>query len=166
MGRVTLDYLQNLTGTVSVPVADLRIRVVQTSLDTYDGGEWNPTTSYNFVPGASENFTPERADSRIRFRMRLPVAWVSANHAIGHFRFRANNVTIWEWSESGTNIENAKTFEFDIPSWGTTRARIGLQHRSYTNDSNELRMYSTYYWNGVSSRQNAFGLRIIEEYVY
>jgi hypothetical protein len=164
MGTLTVDYLQNSVGTVTIPVADLRTRIIQSYLDVYDLGEWNPTTTYESIPGTFTLFTPVSASSRIRYRMRLPMAWISAAHAIGHSRFTAGGNIWWEWSTSGTYYENAKTYSFDVPSWGTFPSRIGMSHRSYTDNSNELRMYSTNYWNGTGSRQNCFGQLMIEEW--
>jgi hypothetical protein len=166
MGSLNVDYLQKLGTSTPVPVSELKTRVVQYFQAEYTGGEWNPGTGYSWIPGAFNDFTPKRADSRIKYIMRLPLAWVAAGHAISHFYFIAGGQRYWYWSESGTYIENAKTFEFDVPSWGTTVGRIGLQHRSYAEDNHEVRLYTTYYWNGTGrSVQNARGHLIIEEYV-
>lgn len=167
MGALTLEYFQNTAGTVSVPVKELQSRVIQYYQAEYTGGEWNPDTNYNWIPGAFYDFTPRRADSRIKFTMRIPWAWVVASHAIGHWYFYANGVLYHQWSESGTHIENGKTLQFDVPSWGTASGRIGLQHRAYANDNNETRLYTTYYWDGAGrSVQNARGHMIIEEIIY
>jgi hypothetical protein len=166
MGTITTEYIQNTAGTITVPTVELKDRVIQYFQQEYTGGEWNPTNMYNWVPGAFIDFTPRRADSRIRYRMRLPLAWVAAAHVISHFYFIAGGQIYWYWSESGTYLENAKTFEFDVPSWGTGTSRIGLQHRSYANDNHEARLYTTYYWNGTGrSAQNARGHLMIEEIV-
>lgn len=167
MGALTVEYLQDTGGTVSVPVNELRTRTIQYVQAEYAGGEWNPNTTYQWIPGAYYDFTPRRADSRIKYTMRMPVAWVSAAHAISNWYFYANNVLYYNWSESGTHIENAKTFQFEVPSWGTTLGRIGMQHRSHTDDSNELRLYTTYYWDGTGRvASNSKGHLIIEEIIY
>lgn len=167
MGSLSTDYLIQSTNTnVKVPLLDLKTRVIQYFQAEYTGGEWNPNVTYNWVPGTFNDFTPRRADSRIKYTMRLPMAWVAAVHAIGHWYFWAGNQLYWYWSDSGNHIENAKTYEFDIPSWGIARSRIGLQHRSYAEDNHEVRMYTTYYWNGGGrSVQNARGHLMIEEYL-
>jgi len=165
MGTLTTEFIQNSGGTLTVPVVELKDRVIQYFQQEYTAGEWNPTSMYNWVPGTFTNFTPLRADSRIRYRMRLPLAWSNATHAISHFYFFAGNNLYWYWSESGTHIENAKTFEFEVPSWGTGTSRIGLQLRSYANDNHEVRAYRTFYWDGTTSTQNARGHLIVEEIV-
>jgi len=167
MGALTVENLQDLSGTVNIPVRDLKQRVIQYYQAVYTGGEWNPDTNLNWIPGAFYDFTPRRADSRIKYTMRLPIAWVAAGHAISHMFFYANSVLYYYWSESGTHIENGRTFQFEVPSWGVNQARIGLQHRSHTNDNHEVRMYTTYYWNGTGrSVQNARGQLLIEELIY
>jgi hypothetical protein len=167
MPSLSTEYLQNTAGTVTIPVKELETRVIQYFQAEYTGGEWNPDNNYNWVPGAFRDFIPRRADSRIRFTMRSPWAWVAAGHAISNWYFFANGVLYWNWAESGTHIENGKAFQFEVPSWGTTSGRIGLQHRSHANDNNELRMYTTYYWDGTGrSVQNARGHMLIEEIVY
>jgi hypothetical protein len=164
MGSLSVDFIENLSQDAVVPVKDLSTQVIQFFQQEYTGGEWNPTTTYAWVPGAHTNFQPLRADTKIRFTMRLPVAWVAAGHAIGHWYFFAAGRLFWYWSESGTHIENGKTFQFEVPSWGTSQQLIGLQHRSYANDNHETRIYTTYYWNGTGrSAQLATGHLIIEE---
>ena len=167
MGSLSVEYLQNTSGSVNIPVKELETRTIQFYQAEYTGGEWNPDNNWNWVPGAWRDFTPLRADSRIRYTMRLPWAWVASSHVISHFYFYANGVLYWYWSESGTHIENGKSFQFEVPSWGTGTARIGLQHRSYSNDNHEMRLYTTYYWDGGGrSVQNCRGHLMIEEIMY
>lgn len=165
MPGVQVDYLESPSFSgVSIPLRDFRKRTIQYYQAQYAGGEWNPDTAYNWIPGAFRDFTPRRADSRIRFTARVPSAWVAAGHAITHWYFYAASTLYWYWSESGTHIENAKTWQFEVPSWGSYPARIGLQMRSYANDNHEMRLYTTYYWNGTGrSAQNSTGHMIIEE---
>lgn len=167
MGTLAIEYLENTSGSVKIPVKELETRVIQYFHAPYTAGEWNPDTNFNWIPGAFRDFTPRKADSRIKFTARIPTAWSNASHAISSWRFFANGVLYYQWSESGTHIENGKTWEFEIPSWGTTSGRIGIQLRSHTNDSNELRLYTTYYWDGTGrSAQNARGHLMIEEILY
>lgn len=165
MGRIDVDYIGWTDSTSYViPVEELQIRVIQYYNAVYTGGEWNPGTTYNWVPGAYVDFTPRRADSRINFKMRLPMAWVAAGHAIQHFNFYANGILYWSWSESGTYHENGKTYQFEVPSWGTTNARIGIQSRAYANDNHEQRLYTTYYWDGTGRvASNCRGHLFVEE---
>jgi hypothetical protein len=166
MGTLTLETLRNTAGTVSIPVRELKQRVIQYYQSQYTAGTWNPDNTYTWVPGSFVDFTPRRADSRIKYTMRLPIAWVVASHAISNWYFYANGVLIWYWSESGTHIENGRTYEFEVPSWGTTSGRIGLQVRSHANDNNEVRFYTTYYWDGAGSNQNCRGHLMVEEILY
>jgi hypothetical protein len=167
MGRLDVDFIRwtdNSSATWEVPVEELRTRVIQYYTAQYTGGDWNPNNSYNWIPGAYTNFTPRRANSRINFKMRLPMAWVAASHAIQNFIFYANGVNYWAWSETGTHHENGKTYQFEVPSWGAgATAAIGIQSRSHADDNHEQRMYRTYYWNGGGSVQNCYGQLFIEE---
>lgn len=163
---LTVEYLQNTAGTISVPVKELQLRTIQLYQAEYTSGEWNPDTNYNWIPGTWADFTPRRADSRIKYTMRLPLAWSNAAHGISHLYFWAAGTLYWYWSESGTHYENAKMFQFEVPSWGTSTQRIGMQLRSYANDNHELRAFRTYYWDGVGSVQNSKGHLMIEEVIY
>ena len=165
MGRLDVDNIGwTQFPSYVIPVEELQTRVIQYFTQTYSGGEWNPNTFYNLVPGAFTTFTPRRSDSRINFRMRLPMAWVAASHAIQHFIFEAAGVEYWSWTESGTHHENGKTYQFEVPSWGTFSSVIGLRSRSYADDNHEQRLYTTYYWNGTGrSVQNCVGQLFIEE---
>lgn len=163
MGALSVEYLQTTGGTVNIPVRELQVRVVQSVRSIYNLGTWNPDNTYNWIPGAFSDFTPRRADTRIRYFMRLPHYWHNASHSISHYYFWAANILYYYWSESGTFLEDGNTFQFEVPSWGTTSGRIGLQHRAYSNDFNEQRMYGTTYWDGVGSVQNAIGQLIVEE---
>lgn len=166
MGTLSTDYLQNRAGTVKIPVRELETRVIQYYQAEYTGGSWNPNNSYNWIPGAYRDFTPRRTDSRIKYTCRIPYYWSNASHAISHWRFYAAGAILYTWSESATYIENGRTFEFEVPSWGTSSQRIGITLRSYSNDNHEVRMYGTRYWNGGGSTQNSRGHLMIEEILY
>ena len=156
--------LQNIGGSITVPVIELTTRVIQYIRQDYTAGQWNPDNTYNWVPGAFFDFTPKRADSVIQYTMRLPTSRVVGSvHAIGHWYFFANNIIYYQWEDSLNHGENGNIWTFQVPSWGTSTGRIGLQHRAHSNDSNEFRMYTTEYWNGVGSQQNCFGQLFIEE---
>lgn len=165
MGTLTTNAFKNTAGTVVVPIKELKGRVIQRYLADYTGGEWNPDATSNWVPGAWVDFTPLRADSRISYTWRCPHAWSNATHAISHWRFFVNGLLYYWHSTSGVHIEDGCTIKWDVPSWGTTAGRIGYQIRSYTNDNHEVRLYTTYYWDGTGrSAQNAKGQLIVEEY--
>jgi len=167
MGTLTVETLRDVAGTVNIPARELKQRVIQCYQAQYTGGEWNPDNTYTWIPGAFYDMTPRRADSRIKFTCRIPHAWVVASHAISNWYFYANNILYYNWSESGTHIENGKTYQFEVPSWGTSSGRIGLQHRSHANDNHEVRLYTTYHWDGGGrSAQNSRGHMIIEELLY
>ena len=166
MGTLSVDYLQNRAGTVTVPVKELETRVIQYYHAEYTGGAWNPNNSYAWMPGSFRDFTPRRADSRIKYTCRIPYYWPNASHAISHWRFYVNGEILYTWSESGTYIENGRTFEFEFPSWGTSSGRIGMQMRAYSNNNHEVRPYGTRYWDGGGSTQNCRGHLMIEEILY
>lgn len=164
MGKLTTNTIANLTNTVAVPVRELSARVIQRYEATYTGGEWNPDNTSNWAPGSFVDFTPRRADSKICYMWRIPHAWVAASHAISHWRFYVNGNLYYYHSVSGTHIEDGCVIKWDVPSWGTTAGRIGYQVRSYSNDNHEVRLYTTYYWDGGGrSAQNARGQLIVEE---
>ena len=162
--NVQIETLQNVSQSVTIPVIELTTRVIQYIRQEYTAGEWNPDNTYNWVPGAFFDFTPRRADSVIFYTMRLPVGRAgSSAHAIGNWYFYANNIIYYQWEDSMDHYENGNVWQFQVPSWGTGLGRIGLQHRAHSNEGNEMRMYSTEYWDGVGSRQNCRGQLLIEE---
>ena len=165
MGTLTTAVLTNTANNVTVPVRELTARVIQRYVADYTGGEWNPDNNNNWVPGSWVDFTPKRSDSRISYTWRAPHAWIGQTHAISHWRFYVNgNLYFWN-STSGRHIEDGCVMKWDVPSWGTTAGRIGYQIRAYSNDNHEIRMYTTYYWDGTGrSAQNCKGQLIVEEY--
>lgn len=166
MGTLTTNAIRNtVTGQV-IPIKELKGRVIQRYLANYTAGEWNPDLTNNWAPGSWVDFTPLRSDSRISYSWRIPHAWSNATHAISHWRFFVNGALYFWHSTSGVHIEDGCTLKWDVPSWGTFAGRIGYQVRSYANDNHEVRLYTTYYWDGTGrSAQNAVGQLIVEEYV-
>jgi hypothetical protein len=158
-------YIQNRAGTVTVPVTELKTRVIQYYRADYTSGVWNPDNTYNWIPGTFYDFTPRKSDSVIFYSMRLPTSrhTSGATHCIGNFYFYANNIIYYQWEESLQHMDNGKTWQFQVPSWGTSTGRIGMQNRAHANDNNEIRMYTTEYWDGAGSNQNCRGQLIIEE---
>lgn len=148
-----------------VPLTELGYRIIKTYRNQYQGGQWNPDTNYNWVPGMFFDYTPSLASSRIRTYCTIPYVGLNAAHGISHWIFFANGTEIGRHSISGNHIEDNTNHVWDFPSWGTTAGRIGYQSRSYVNDNNEVRVYTTRYWDGVGSNQNCFGEFVIEEYL-
>lgn len=148
-----------------VPVLELTHRVLKQYRLTYTSGQWNPDTNYNWVPGMNASFAPVQSNSRIRVTCHIPYAALNAAHAITHWIFYANGVEQGRHSISGNHLEDNSVYIWDLASWGTGTATIGYQMRSYANDNNELRIYTTRYWNGGGSNQNAYGQFLIEEYL-
>lgn len=149
-----------------VPVRELGHRVVKQQRSTYTGGQWNPTTTYNWVPGMNTSFTPVQSFSRIRVTCHIPYAALNAAHAITHWIFYSNNSTEQgRHSVSGNHLEDNSVYVWDFASWGTSSATVGYQMRCYAEDNNELRVYTTRYWDGGGSNQNCFGQLLIEEYL-
>lgn len=166
MGTLTTASLTPTGGSPVVPIRELTPRIIQHFRQDYTAGEWNPDNNNNWAPGSFVDFTPRRADSRISYIWRVPVAWSNASHAISHWRFFVNGILYAYHSTSGVHIEDGCTLKWDVPSWGTSAGRIGYQVRSYANDNHETRLYTTYYWDGTGrSAQNARGQLIVEEYV-
>lgn len=166
MGTVTTSYISSANGALVVPIMELTARVIQRHQSTYTSGEWNPDGAYNWAPGSFVDFTPQRSDSRIAYTWRIPVAWVAASTGISHWRFYVNGVEYYRHGYSGTHVEDGSVLRWDVPSWGTSSGRIGYQIRSYANDNHEMRLYTTYYWNGTGrAPQNSFGQLWVEEYV-
>lgn len=166
MGTLTATALQPSSSLVTIPINELNHRVIQHYEATYTGGEWNPDNSYNWAPGSWVDFTPRRADSRIKYMWRAPHAWVAAAHGISHWKFMANNSTYFWHTVAGYHQEDGATVKWDIPTWGLAAGRIGYMIRSYANDNHEFRLNTTYYWDGTGrSAQNARSQLIIEEYV-
>ena len=166
MGSVNLDQIRTNDNGVKVLGRELQNRIIQQYRKDWREGEWNPNNDSNWLPGGYVDFTPRRADSRIRYRLRKPLAWVAASHAIQHWEFYANNILFYSYGTSRTHYEGAPTYDFEVPSWGTFSARIGLKTRSYAEDNNEFRIYTTYYWNGTGrSAQIAIGTLWVEEWM-
>jgi len=169
--RVTLKNLGTVNQSplslqhYTIPVSELNARCIQRYSADYTGGDWNPSNSYAWLPGAFVDFTPQRADSRLFFWARIPRAWVNASHAISHWKFYVNGILTFMHSESGNHLEEGNTFKWTVPSWGTSNGRIGYQMRSYSQNNHTVRAYSTNYWNGTGSRQNAFGYLLVEEWL-
>jgi hypothetical protein len=149
-----------------IPLTELGHRVVKEARATYDGGQWNPDTTYNWVPGMFNDYTPLLAGSRIRMTCMIPYAGnASSAHAISHWIFYANGVEQGRHGVSGEHIEDQRTYVWDVASWGTSAGRIGYQMRAYANDNHETRPFATRYWDGGGSTQNCRGQWVIQEYL-
>lgn len=148
-----------------IPLDQMGYRVIKDYRQEYTSGEWNPDTTYAWIPGMHYDYTPESSSSRIRVICNIPFASRNAAHAISHWIFYANGTEIGKHSVSGNHIEDYCCYTWDFASWGTTEGRVGYQLRSYANDNNELRLYTTRYWEGSGSQQVLYGQFIIQEYL-
>jgi len=149
----------------SIALTELGYRVIKNYRQTYTAGQWNPDNVYNWVPGMFFDYTPSSEASRIRVYCHLSYVGLNAAHGISHWIFYANGVERGRHNISGNHLEDNSCYTWDFPSWGTTAGRIGYQMRSYANDNNEVRPYTTRYWDGAVSNQNCIGQFIIEEYL-
>ena len=162
MSTVRADNLQAVNTDYTIPLSELRQRVIKDYRTTYNSGSWEPTTTYGWAPGLFYDYTPASASSRIRVSIGLGYGH-SSGHSICHCIFYANGVEINRHCISGQSPEHRHTYIFDFASWGTTSGRIGYQMRAY-GTSNQPRVHGTYYWNGAGSNQNVMSHFIIEEY--
>lgn len=166
MSTLIVDQLTVDPEQTQVPLTELGHRVIRSYRATYTGGQWNPTTSYQWIPGMFYDYTPLSASSRIRTCCHIPYARNSGQaHAISHWIFYANGVEQGRHSISGNHLEDMSTYIWDFASWGTSVGRIGYQQRSYGDDNHEVRVYTTQYWDGGGSAQNCYGQLVIEEYL-
>lgn len=166
MSTVIVDSLTVDETRTQIPLTELGYRVIKSYRQTYTGGQWNPTTSYAWIPGMFFDYTPVSASSRIRTYCHIPYARNSGNAlGISHWIFYANGTEQGRHSISGNHLEDMSTYVWDFASWGTSVGRIGYQQRSYADDNHEVRVYTTQYWDGGGSSQVCNGQLIIEEYL-
>jgi len=166
MGTLRTTTIEHSDGTLIIPTVEMQRRVIQQYIANYTAGEWNPDNTYTWAPGSYCDFTPKRTDSRIAYIWRCPHAWSNDTHAISHWKFFVNGTLYYRHGQSGRHIEDGNVMKWDVPSWGKTQGRLGYQIRSYSNDSHETRLYTTYYWNGTGrAAQASHGQLIVEEYV-
>jgi plastocyanin len=165
MSKIIVDNIQVDPDQPYLPVSDLWYRPIKTVIETYKAGQWNPDNNYNWIPGMYLDYIPVSARSRIKVTCTIPYVGLNAAHAISHWIFYANSLEIARHCVSGNHLEDNCTFAYDVGSWGTTSARIGYQMRSHANDNNEVRPYTTRYWDGGGSNQNCYGQIFLEEYI-
>ena len=146
-----------------VPIVELQQRVIKTFRNTYRAGSWAPSNTYQWMPASFADYTPASASSRIRFSLSLSYAHTNG-HSILHCIFLANNIEQGRHSISGQSPEWRHLYVWDVPSWGTTEARIGYQARQY-GTGNQPRVHGTHHWNGTGSNQAAQTEIVIEEYL-
>ena len=166
MSTLIVDQLYCDQHLAPVPLTELGHRVIRNFRQNYDGGQWNPNTAYNWVPGMHTTYTPLLSTSRIRCWVHLSYARNSgAAHAISHWIFYANGVERGRHSISGNHLEDNSVYVWDFASWGTNAATVGYQSRSYGDDNHEVRPHTTQYWDGGGSAQTCRSQFIIEEYL-
>lgn len=165
MSTVITDNIAADDYSEAIPLTELGNRVINTYRLLYTGGEWNPDNNFAWVPGQHYDYTPISASSRIKVYCNIPAASRNAAHNISNWIFYANGVELGRHSISGNHHEDCSLYIWDTASWGTSQGRIGYQMRSYANDNNETRLYTTRYWDGSGSQQNCYGHFLIEEYL-
>ena len=166
MSTVIVDQLAVDETSPLIPLTQLGPRIVKSYRATYTSGQWNPTTTYAWVPGMFYDYTPAYSTTRIRVVCHIPYAGINVAHAISSWIFYSNTSTEQgRHSISGEHLEDFSAYQWDFASWGTTSGRIGYQMRSHAEDNNEVRVYTTRYWEGAGSNQNCYGQFIIEEYI-
>lgn len=165
MSTLKVDNLYGDNIERPIEVSRLDHCIIKSYHADYTQGQWNPGTSFAWVPGQFVDYTPASGSSRIRVYCQIPMGGINAAHAISHWIFYANGNEIGRHNASGNHYEENLTYTWDFASWGTTEARIGYQMRSYSNDSNEVRVYTGRYWDGGGSQQNFYGAMSIQEYL-
>jgi hypothetical protein len=165
MSTLKVNQLKVVDDRRFIGVVDLRTNIVKNYRSTYTGGQWNPDTNYNWVPGMFHDYTPLLDNSRIRVYCHLSYARNSGNaHGISHWIFYANGIERGRHSISGNHLEDHSCYTWDVPSWGANvTGRIGYQMRAYANDNHEVRPHCTQYWDGANSVQNSYSQFVIEE---
>lgn len=166
MSTVIVDEIYNPSAGRTIPLSELGYQIIANYRANYDGGQWNPTTTYAWVPGVYADYTPLSASSRIRVHCHLSYARNSGSaHGISHWIFYANGIEQGRHSVSGQHLEDNSVYVWDLASWGTSLGRVGYQMRAYADDNHEVRAHTTQYWDGGGSIQTCRSQLIIEEYM-
>jgi hypothetical protein len=163
MSTLRTDFIQTSQQAAAIPLTELQQRVIKTYRNTYRGGSWEASDTYQWLVAGFHDYTPASAASRIRFSLNLSYAHTDG-HAIAHCIFFANGVERGRHSIAGQSPEHRHLYIWDVASWGTTLGRIGYQVRRY-GGSNRPRFHGTHHWDGVGSNQNAQSEIVIEEYL-
>lgn len=164
MSILKTDNIQAGYGQQTIPLAELEQRTVQSYYNSYTGGAYEPSTTYDWVPGLNVDFTPIRSDTRLRATLRFNFSFVNAVPIL-HLIFYANGVEIGRHNLGGQYQEQRHVYVWDIASWGAgVLGRIGYQSRRYGN-SNRGKFHSTGYWNGTGSSQVGLTEYRIDEYI-
>lgn len=150
---------------INVNVSELGFRTIKRIRQTYSGGQWDPNTTYNWVPGMYYDYTPASSSSRIRITCHIPHAGLNSAHVISHWIFYAAGVEQGRHGVGGQHYEDAGTYIWELASWGASNQRVGYQMRSYQDNNHETRVYTTRYWDGGGSNQNCYGILMIEEFL-
>lgn len=164
MSTVRADNLQAVTSEVTLPLTELRQRVIKDFRSRYTGGSYIPGDAYAWALGMFQDYAPASASSRIRTTISFSYSHENG-HAISHWIFYANGTEIGRHSIAGQSPEHRHTYVWDFASWGTSTGRIGYQVRRY-NGSQQPRIHATHHWDGGGSNQSslAVGEMTIEEY--
>ncbi len=166
MSTLIVDELYCDPHLAPVPLTQLGHRIVKINRQNYDGGQWNPNTTYNWAPGMFMDYTPLRTDTRIRAWLHMSFARTTgSSHCMSHFIFYANGVEQGRHTIAGQHLEGNGVYVWDFASWGTSNGRIGYQSRAYADDNHEVRLHCTNWWDGGGSIQTCRSQMIVEEYL-
>ena len=164
MSTLKVDNFQVGFGQPIIPLAELGQRTVNSYYNVYNSGVYEPSNTFDWVPGLNVDYTPLRSDTRLRVTLRFTMAYISGTPIL-HMIFYANGVEISRHNVSGQNQEQRHVYVYDVASWGAaTAGRIGYQCRRY-GTSNRGKFHGTGYWNGTGSTQNAQAEYRIDEYI-
>jgi hypothetical protein len=142
--------------------------IIQVYRNTYTGGAWQTGTSYTTIPGSSNTFTPQRSDSKIRYRLNFAYAWRYTGHAIQSMIMYRNGSSdeACRWSLGGSQKEGRDTFEWTFDSWGAgVPNELNIKTREHNSNGHMVQFHTTYYFNGSNSYQNCRAQLEIVEYI-
>jgi len=164
MSTVKADNIQGGSRETLIPTSELRSRVIKSYQFNWNGGWWDPSDSYQWLPAGYHDYLPASANSRIRFTISLSYCHING-HGISHCIFYANGNEVGRHCIAGQSPEHMHTYVWDIASWGTTEGRIGYQIRRY-GGSNSGRFHGVTHWDGIGEgNPTAHSEFLIEEYL-
>ena len=134
----------------------------------------NWSTSYTDVPGSTITYTPPSDTSVVQYQFHYQLGWQDS-HAIYHQKFFIDGVEVTDARKGfgGQYVETNFGFiwnmiigDGDVAASGkfatwTSGKALKLQGRSYST-GNEMRMHSTYYWDGGGTPQFSKPVMIIK----
>ena len=149
----------------------LTLKAINT--DSYTGGVWNATSSYQWVPGCYWDYTPTYATS-------------SSDKIVIHFNFAKGAINgygmmhgrYYEQASAGGSYTELTKASWQASDYHDTRAnftwvhsgysdgarRFGWQMREY-NSNHQAKIHSTYHFDGTSGNTFMKPIIIVWEYV-